>query len=47
MGSNHWVGSNSIGSVVDENLKVMQTDNLFVVDASIVSLSQHSFESRY
>ncbi|KIY62194.1 hypothetical protein CYLTODRAFT_185011 [Cylindrobasidium torrendii FP15055 ss-10] len=36
MGSNHWVGSNSIGSVVDENLKVKETDNLFVVDASII-----------
>ncbi|KAG6828939.1 substrate-specific activator of APC-dependent proteolysis [Tricholoma furcatifolium] len=34
--SNHWVGSNSIGNVVDENTKVLNTDNLFVVDASII-----------
>ncbi|KAG6873702.1 hypothetical protein C0995_012164 [Termitomyces sp. Mi166 len=34
--SNHWVGSASIGSVVDENAKVFNTDNLFVVDASVV-----------
>jgi cellobiose dehydrogenase (acceptor) len=33
--SNHWVGSNSIGQVVDANLKVFNTNNLFVVDASI------------
>ncbi|KAG6878465.1 substrate-specific activator of APC-dependent proteolysis [Termitomyces sp. T159_Od127] len=30
--SNHWVGSASIGSVVDENTKVFNTDNLFIVD---------------
>ncbi|KAI0777591.1 cellobiose dehydrogenase [Trametes elegans] len=41
MGSNHWVGSAKIGSspsdaVVDENAKVFNTDNLFIVDASIV-----------
>ncbi|EJD04707.1 cellobiose dehydrogenase [Fomitiporia mediterranea MF3/22] len=36
LGSNHWVGSCSIGQVVDENARVMNTDNLFVVDASIV-----------
>ncbi|KAJ3740086.1 cellobiose dehydrogenase [Lentinula detonsa] len=36
MDSNHWVGSNSILQVVDENVKVMGTDNLFVIDASIM-----------
>jgi len=36
LNSNHWVGSNSIGNVVDENTKVFNTNNLFVVDASIV-----------
>ncbi|KAI0765073.1 cellobiose dehydrogenase [Fomes fomentarius] len=41
MNSNHWVGSAKIGSspsnaVVDQNTKVFNTDNLFVVDASIV-----------
>ncbi|KAJ7182657.1 cellobiose dehydrogenase [Mycena crocata] len=40
MNSNHWVGSNIIGpagkAVVDVNTKVFNTDNLFVVDASIV-----------
>jgi len=41
MNSNHWVGSNKIGlspseSVVDTNTKVHNTNNLFVVDASIV-----------
>ncbi|EAU86798.2 cellobiose dehydrogenase [Coprinopsis cinerea okayama7 len=36
LNSNHWVGSNSIGKVVDENTKVFNTDNLFVVDASII-----------
>ncbi|TDL21117.1 cellobiose dehydrogenase [Rickenella mellea] len=36
LGSNHWVGSCSIGKVVDENTLVMGTKNLFVVDASIV-----------
>lgn len=45
LNSNHWVGSNIIGTkgkaVVDENLKVFGTDNLFVVDASIVSDHSH------
>ncbi|RDB26778.1 Cellobiose dehydrogenase [Hypsizygus marmoreus] len=36
LGSNHWVGSNAIGAVVDENTKVFNTNNLFVVDASII-----------
>ncbi|KAF7324781.1 Cellobiose dehydrogenase [Mycena kentingensis (nom. inval.)] len=41
MGSNHWVGSNIIGTtagkaVVDVNTKVFGTNNLFVVDASII-----------
>ncbi|TRM59052.1 cellobiose dehydrogenase [Schizophyllum amplum] len=36
MNSNHWVGSASIGSVVDSHAKVMGTDNLFIVDASIL-----------
>jgi len=41
MGSNHWVGSNTIGTdrakaVVDVNTKVFGTDNLFVIDASII-----------
>jgi len=36
LNSNHWVGSNSIGQVVDENAKVKNTNNLFVVDASII-----------
>jgi cellobiose dehydrogenase (acceptor) len=36
LNSNHWVGSSSIGSVVDENLKVKNTNNLFVNDASIM-----------
>ncbi|KAK7056498.1 substrate-specific activator of APC-dependent proteolysis [Paramarasmius palmivorus] len=41
MNSNHWVGSCSIGTdsktaVVDQNTKVFGTDNLFVIDASIV-----------
>ncbi|KAH7911765.1 putative cellobiose dehydrogenase [Hygrophoropsis aurantiaca] len=36
MDSNHWVGSNSILQVVDENTKVYNTTNLFVVDASII-----------
>ncbi|KAL0958866.1 hypothetical protein HGRIS_014182 [Hohenbuehelia grisea] len=45
MNSNHWVGSCIIGAskdvaVVDANTKVFGTNNLFVVDASIVS---HSF----
>ncbi|KAJ7254674.1 cellobiose dehydrogenase [Mycena haematopus] len=40
MDSNHWIGSNIIGpagqGVVDVNTKVYNTNNLFVVDASIV-----------
>ncbi|KAF8874745.1 hypothetical protein BD779DRAFT_1678607 [Infundibulicybe gibba] len=40
LNSNHWVGSNIIGTagkaVVDENTKVFGTNNLFVVDASII-----------
>nr|AAC32197.1 cellobiose dehydrogenase [Trametes cinnabarina] len=41
MCSNHWVGAAKIGSspstaVVDENTKVFNTDNLFIVDASII-----------
>jgi cellobiose dehydrogenase (acceptor) len=40
MDSNHWVGSNIIGpagkAVVDVNTKVYNTNNLFIVDASIV-----------
>ncbi|KAM5531153.1 hypothetical protein V8D89_015174 [Ganoderma adspersum] len=41
MCSNHWVGSAKIGTssssaVVDENAKVFNTDNLFIVDASII-----------
>ncbi|ETW75429.1 cellobiose dehydrogenase 1 [Heterobasidion irregulare TC 32-1] len=41
MDSNHWVGSAKIGTsasnaVVDSNVKVFGTDNLFVTDASIV-----------
>ncbi|KAF8201091.1 cellobiose dehydrogenase [Mycena galopus ATCC 62051] len=40
MDSNHWVGSNIIGpagsGVVDVNTKVYNTNNLFIVDASIV-----------
>ncbi|KAG6833025.1 substrate-specific activator of APC-dependent proteolysis [Tephrocybe sp. NHM501043] len=40
LNSNHWVGSNIIGTngkaVVDENTKVFNTNNLFVVDASII-----------
>ncbi|KAI1798304.1 cellobiose dehydrogenase [Ganoderma leucocontextum] len=41
MCSNHWVGSAKIGTsasnaVIDENAKVFNTDNLFVVDASII-----------
>jgi hypothetical protein len=35
MNSNHWVGSNSILKVVDENTLVYNTDNLFVVDVRI------------
>ncbi|TFK37026.1 cellobiose dehydrogenase [Crucibulum laeve] len=40
LNSNHWVGSCIIGTqgkaVVDENTKVFNTNNLFVVDASII-----------
>ncbi|KAJ6567724.1 cellobiose dehydrogenase [Mycena vulgaris] len=40
MNSNHWIGSNIIGTagkaVVDVNTKVFNTNNLFVVDASII-----------
>ncbi|KAF8905671.1 hypothetical protein CPB85DRAFT_1437210 [Mucidula mucida] len=40
LNSNHWVGSNIIGTegkaVVDENTKVFGTDNLFIIDASII-----------
>ncbi|KAI0320478.1 cellobiose dehydrogenase [Amylostereum chailletii] len=41
MGSNHWVGAAKIGTdpttaVVDTNVKVFNTNNLFVVDASII-----------
>ena len=28
LNSNHWVGSCQIGQVVDDNLKVLNTDNL-------------------
>jgi cellobiose dehydrogenase (acceptor) len=28
LNSNHWVGSNQIGGVVDKNLKVIGTNNL-------------------
>jgi cellobiose dehydrogenase (acceptor) len=34
--SNHWVGACSIGNVVDENTLVKGTNNLFVIDASII-----------
>ncbi|KAF8154680.1 cellobiose dehydrogenase [Crassisporium funariophilum] len=40
LNSNHWVGSCSIGpagkGVVDENTKVYNTNNLYIVDASII-----------
>lgn len=41
LNSNHWVGSCSIGNsssnaVVDQNTKVFNTNNLFIIDASIV-----------
>lgn len=35
LNSNHWVGSCSIGSVVDQNTKVIGTNNLFVIDVSL------------
>ncbi|KAJ8508326.1 hypothetical protein ONZ45_g9386 [Pleurotus djamor] len=42
MNSNHWIGANRIAAsasdgVVDQNTKVFGTDNLFVVDASILA----------
>ncbi|KZS87659.1 cellobiose dehydrogenase [Sistotremastrum niveocremeum HHB9708] len=36
LNSNHWVGANSIGKVVDSNLLVNGTSNLFIVDASVI-----------
>ncbi|KAF9561718.1 cellobiose dehydrogenase [Agrocybe pediades] len=36
LNSNHWVGSCSIGQVVDESTLVKGTKNLYVIDASIV-----------
>ncbi|KAF9479511.1 hypothetical protein BDN70DRAFT_858359 [Pholiota conissans] len=36
LNSNHWVGTCSIGQVVDVNTQVIGTNNLFVIDASIV-----------
>ncbi|KAI0338409.1 cellobiose dehydrogenase [Trametopsis cervina] len=41
MNSNHWVSTATIGSsasnaVVDQNTKVFNTNNLFIVDASII-----------
>lgn len=36
MNSNHWVGSNSILKVVNENTLVYNTDNLFIVDVRIL-----------
>ncbi|KAF8657601.1 hypothetical protein AX16_002182 [Volvariella volvacea WC 439] len=40
LGSNHWVGSCIMGTqgraVVDQNTKVFGTNNLFVIDASII-----------
>ncbi|KXN88674.1 Cellobiose dehydrogenase [Leucoagaricus sp. SymC.cos] len=41
MGSNHWIGSCKMGtsssnSVVDQNVKVWNTNNLFVIDASFM-----------
>ncbi|KAK0437789.1 cellobiose dehydrogenase [Armillaria borealis] len=38
LGSNHWVGSNAIGAVVDENTKVLGTNNLFIVDVPALPL---------
>jgi len=34
MNSNHWVGSCSINNVVDQNTKVIGTENLYVIDVS-------------
>ncbi|KAJ6483504.1 hypothetical protein C8R47DRAFT_1217585 [Mycena vitilis] len=39
--SNHWVGANKVGTspasgVVDVNMKVFNTTNLFIVDASVI-----------
>ncbi|OLL22054.1 Cellobiose dehydrogenase [Neolecta irregularis DAH-3] len=34
--TNHWGGSCSLGTVVDTNTRVIGTDNLFVVDGSVV-----------
>lgn len=43
LNSNHWVGSNILGvkgkAVVDENTKVFNTNNLFVIDVSLNFLS--------
>ncbi|KAH9475934.1 substrate-specific activator of APC-dependent proteolysis [Psilocybe cubensis] len=36
LNSNHWVGSCSIGIVVDENLLVKGTKNLHIIDASVI-----------
>jgi len=36
LNSNHWLSACQIGKVVDENAKVMNMTNLFVVDASII-----------
>jgi len=36
LNSNHWVSACQIGKVVDENARVINTTNLFVVDASII-----------
>ena len=41
-GSNHWVGSCSIGQVVDENARVMNTDNLVRTDLKISNDSTFS-----
>ncbi|KAK0477718.1 cellobiose dehydrogenase [Armillaria luteobubalina] len=38
LGSNHWVGSNAIGTVVDENTQVFGTNNLFIVDVPALPL---------
>ncbi|KZS87660.1 cellobiose dehydrogenase [Sistotremastrum niveocremeum HHB9708] len=36
LNSNHWVGACQIGAVVDANVKVLNTNNLFIIDASII-----------